>query len=163
MEPKGSLSCSKDLATWPYSVSDKFIPHPSFVCKIHLMVFFLCLGPRSLKLPVSFSFPTTIRYALLFSPSCATWPVISALIWSPYCIWWRVQLRKLLIMQFNAPSCDLLSLGPNILSILFLYTSLCSSRIVKHHFSHPLIYGGASHHIYCNNCTIVRYNNTHTW
>jgi len=49
MEPKGSLPRSKDLATWPYSVSDEFIPHPSFVCKIHLVVFFLCLGPRSFK------------------------------------------------------------------------------------------------------------------
>ena len=49
MEPKGSLSCYKDLATWPHSVSDEFIPHPSFVCKFHLVVFFLCLGRRSFK------------------------------------------------------------------------------------------------------------------
>jgi hypothetical protein len=26
-----------------------------------------------------------------------------------------------------------------------------------------IMYRGASHHIYCNTCTINGYNNTHTW
>jgi hypothetical protein len=52
--------------------------------------------------------------------------------------WRRVQIMKLLVMQFSPPSRHLIPLGPNILlSILFSNTlSLCSSLNVRDRVSH---------------------------
>jgi hypothetical protein len=48
--------------------------------------------------------------------------------------WRRVQIMKLLIMQFSPTSCHFTSLGPN---ILLSTLSLCSSLNVRAQVSHP--------------------------
>jgi len=74
MEPKGSLLCSQDLATGPYSEASKFSPHFHTILLRYIAILssHLRLGSLSCLLPQGFQ--TKIMYPFLISPIRATCP-----------------------------------------------------------------------------------------
>jgi hypothetical protein len=68
MEPEGSLPCSQEPSTGPYTEPDQSNPyHPTYLCKIHFNI----VSPRtswSSYWHFLSEFPTNILYTFLFSP-----------------------------------------------------------------------------------------------
>jgi hypothetical protein len=95
MELEGSLPCSHEPSTGPYSEPDQARSyHTGHIC---LRFVNINLPPR-LRLPSGLfpsGFPTNILHAFIFSTIRATCPA------HPNYNWRRIQVMKLLIMQFS--------------------------------------------------------------
>jgi len=129
MDHASSLPCSQNLVTGSYAEPDGSSIHPQ---TIHFNIPPLRLGLPSGLFPSSFPMKILCCMHLSFPPCVLQDPR-----WFGHCnIWWRVQIMKLLIMQFSP-----VSLGANIvLRILFSNTlNVCSSVIVRDQVPHPRI------------------------
>jgi hypothetical protein len=113
MELEDSLPCSQEPSTDPYPKPDRSSSHiiPSYLSKIR---FNFIYPPLRLGLPSGIfpsGFPANILHAFLFSPiraNCPAHPLLHP--HHSYYIWRRVQLMKLLIMQFSLTSLHFISL-----------------------------------------------------
>jgi hypothetical protein len=107
MEPEGSLPCSQEPSTGPYPEPDQSSPyHPilSLVRSILMLSTYLHLGLPSGFFPLAFP-PISCMYSS--SPHSCYMPRPSHPPWCTHTnyIWQRVQVMKLLIMQFFPTSC----------------------------------------------------------
>jgi hypothetical protein len=104
---------------------------PSYLSKIH---FNIILPSTTRSFPLK-SYMHSSSHHACYMP----WPFHSPWHGHSNCTWWRVQLMKLLIMQFLQPPVTSSLFGPNILlSILFSYSlGLCSFLTVRDQVSHP--------------------------
>jgi hypothetical protein len=91
------------------------LPQPTFLFQMSFNII-LSHTQRSLKRPSSFRFPSKPCTRHIPYPSHPRW------FDRPNNIWWAVQIRKLLIMQFSSDTCYALN--------------LCSSLIVRDQVSH---------------------------
>jgi hypothetical protein len=102
MEPDGLLPCSQEPSTGPYPEPDRSSPYHHILSKIYFNIFhpptslfFLVVSSHLAFPPISYmhsSSPPFVLHARLISSSLA---------WYFNYIWWRVQVMKLLIMQFS--------------------------------------------------------------
>jgi hypothetical protein len=136
MEPKGSLPHSQE--------PDQSSPHhPNLSLKDSSYYYPpTCLGLLSGLFLAGF--PTNNLYTFLFSPiqaTCPTYFILFDLIIHSFInyIWRRVQITKLLVMQFSPLSCHLILLRSNYPPrILFSNTlRVCSSLNVRDQVSVP--------------------------
>jgi hypothetical protein len=101
MEPEGSLPCSQEPSTGPYPELDRSSPyHSTYVRSILTLSTQPCLGlPSGVFL---LAFPP-ISYMHFSSPHSCYMPCSFHPTWVDYSnyIWRRVQVMKLLIMQFS--------------------------------------------------------------
>jgi hypothetical protein len=102
MEPEGSLPCSQEPFTGPYPQPDKSNPHHPILSKIH---FNIVHPPTSW---FSHQYHTSICIPLL--PHSCYMPCPSHPPWLDLHTWRKVQVVKLLIMQFSLTSRRFMSL-----------------------------------------------------
>jgi hypothetical protein len=142
MEPEGSIPNSQELSNCFHILSQTNSVHisPSRLSKIH---------PNIIH-PPTFWFSYRPLSFCLFLQQCICVSLLPHLCYLSHpshpprldyfnCIWRKVQIRKLLVMQFSPLSCHLIPLRPNILlSTLFSNTlSLRSSLKFRDQGSHP--------------------------
>jgi hypothetical protein len=76
MEPEGSLQCSQEPSTGPYSKPDLSSPYHLILSVISLRSILILYTHLRLCLPSDLfpsGVPTNILYAFLFAPICATY------------------------------------------------------------------------------------------
>jgi hypothetical protein len=101
-ELEGSLSCSQEPSIGPYPKPDRSSPHhPIPLSSILILSTHLHLGLPSGLFPSGF--PINVPYIFLFSPHSCYMPCPSHPPWLDHChfVWRKVQVMKLLIMQFS--------------------------------------------------------------
>jgi hypothetical protein len=145
MESEGSLSCSQQAATGPFSEPILSNPHPyilfTYKMKINLMnVLHLRIGLSTDRMPSVFS--TTIfmnfssaRGCYMSQPSHCSWFYLRNN------IWWIVQLWSYCLFNVFHPPINFFSVGPyGLLSQCLLSNSLslCSALSLKDQFSHSI-------------------------
>jgi hypothetical protein len=146
MEPEGSLPCWKKPFPGPCPKLDQYCPY-----YLILSLRFSLILSSHLRLDLSSSlfpsgFPTNILYAFLLSNACYM-PYRSHPPWLDHSnyTWGRVQVMKLLIMQFSPTSCHFTSLRskyspqhpvylpPLMSETLYIYKMSCNfCQICKH-------------------------------
>jgi hypothetical protein len=101
MEPEGSLLCSQRSSTSPYHKPTQSSPYHPILSMIHFNI----IHPLLVFLVVSFlhAFPP-ISYIQSSSPPDLLWSWLSYHPWLDHS-WRRVQVMKLLVMQFSPTSC----------------------------------------------------------
>jgi hypothetical protein len=159
MEPVGSLPCSQEPSTGPYLEPNQSSPyHPilSFLRSVLILSTLLRRGLTSGFFPLAFP---TRSYIYSSSPhSCyMLCPSHTPSLGHSDYTCRRVQVTKLLIMQFSQTSCHPIPLGSNIfLSILVSNTlNLYFSLNVRDQVSHPYRTTGKIIVLYILICTFL--------
>jgi hypothetical protein len=134
--------CSLIWTRWIQSTLSNTISLRATLISSHL-----CLGSPSGLFPSSH--PTTTSYILLSHACCMPWPSHNPSFGNPNYIWWGVQIRKLLIMQFlqppvtsslfswNIPLCSLFSDTLSVCYIIYNYTVLIFETVITLNLKRP--------------------------
>jgi hypothetical protein len=113
MEPEGPWPCSQEPTTSPYPEPDKSNAHPPTLFPISLYIILpSMLSTSEWSFPLSLFSQNFVRIShLTHAHYIPPPPPQSHLPWHDYAnIWWKVQIIKVLIVQFPPPSCHFILL-----------------------------------------------------